>query len=89
MKCLRLIILLPLLMAFTCGEEIKYPNDRLLDIGILGSWEISGESINGISELTVKCCRFMEFKPDDNKQDFRGRFIYREGDRQMTKGFLL
>ena len=75
------------MMAFQRDEEVKYPNDRLLDIGLLGSWEIAEESINGISDLTVKCCMFLDFGPDDNKQDFRGRFVYREGDRQTAEDF--
>lgn len=74
-------------MAFTCGEEVEFPNDRLNDIGILGTWEISDESINGVSDLTVKCCKFIEFVPDDSKEDFRGRFTYRDG-AVMSKGFF-
>lgn len=80
---------MPLLMAFTCGEEVKYPNDRLNDIGIFGTWEISDQSINGISDLTVKCCKFLDFTPDDDKQDFRGRFTYREDGQQMAAGFFI
>lgn len=79
MKYLRFVIFLPLLMAFTCGEEVEYPNDRLLDIGIFGTWEISDESVNGISDLTGKCCRFLEFVPDEFNQDYRGRFTLRDG----------
>jgi hypothetical protein len=87
MKILRLIIILPLLMATTClDEEIKFPNDRLNDIWVLGPWEISSESINGISDITVNCCRFLEFVPDGDSSDFSGKFFYREGDRQVGQG---
>ncbi|MCH6236024.1 hypothetical protein [Cognataquiflexum rubidum] len=90
MKILRFIILLPLLMATTCiDEEIKYPNDRLNDVWVLGPWEISGESINGISDLTVNCCRILEFVPDEDSSDFRGKFTYREGARQIGQGFFI
>jgi hypothetical protein len=73
-------------MAFHCGEEIKYPNDRLLDIGILAKWEISDESINSISDLTVKCFRFLDFVPDEDNRDYKGIFIYSEGDKQIAEG---
>lgn len=88
MKYLRFIIFLPLLLAFTCGEEVKYPNDKLLDIGVLGTWKISVESINGITDMTVNCCRFMDFVPDDNNQDLKGRFIYRDGKDKYRRVFL-
>lgn len=77
-----------MLLALTCGEDVKYPNDKLLDIGVLGTWEISVESINGITDMTVNCCRFMDFVPDDNNQDLKGRFIYRDGERQISEGFF-
>jgi hypothetical protein len=28
--------------------------------------------------LSVKCCRFFEFNPDDNPEDFNGTFFYED-----------
>ena len=75
MKYLKLLVLAILLMAFQCDEDIKII-DPLVETGILGRWEIADETVNGISDLLPKCCRFLEFSPDDNLEDLIGNFIY-------------
>ncbi len=68
------------LMAFQCEEDILIKEDDLAATGILGKWEIANESRNGISDLSVKCCRFLEFLEDENEKDLKGNFIYTEFD---------
>lgn len=56
-------------------ENDAAPLDRLEAIGILGRWEIADEAVNGgigISDLLPRCCRFLEFTPDDNIDDHKG-----------------
>lgn len=75
-KYLRFLLLAPLLMAFTCDEDTDINYDNLNELGIFGEWEINSETIDGISDLTVQCCRFIEFLPDSNNEDFSGLFNY-------------
>lgn len=76
MKILRSLIFAPLLLAFTCDEPVLDKNDFLINTGILGSWEISSETIDGISDLTAKCCQAFDFYADKNYKDFKGEFKY-------------
>ena len=80
MKSFRFLLLALFLMAFQCEEDILIQEDDLSATGILGKWEIANESVNGISDLSVKCCRFIEFREDDNEKDLRGNFAYTEFD---------
>ena len=75
-KYLRFLLLVPLLMAFTCDEDTDINYDNLNELGIFGEWEINSETIDGISDLTAPCCRFIEFLPDGNNEDFSGLFNY-------------
>jgi hypothetical protein len=76
MKKLKILLVVPLLMAFQCDEETDLLDDRLTDTGLLGRWEIADETIGGIYDLSVKCCRFFEFNPDDSPEDFKETFFY-------------
>ena len=76
MKYFRIIVFLPLLMAFQCEDDIEIADDNLNDSGLLGTWEIADETVNGLSDMLPICCEFFEFNPDDNKQDFTGLFVY-------------
>ncbi len=63
-------------MAFQCDNESELSEDNLNESGILGKWEIANETINGISDLLPKCCKFFEFNPDNNNQDLSGLFMF-------------
>jgi hypothetical protein len=78
MKQLRILLLAPLLMAFQCDED-SITEDELFETGLLGRWEIADESIDGISDLSAKCCRFIEFNPDEDPEDLSGVFLYEDG----------
>ncbi len=75
MKKLPLLLLALLLMAFQCDED-ELIEDPLMDTGLLGRWEIADETINGITDLLPKCCRFFEFNPDANPEDLDGLFSF-------------
>ena len=77
LKIWKVLLLAPLLMAFQCDED-ELIEDDLAQTGLLGRWEIADESMGGISDLSVKCCRFIEFNPDDNPQDLNGSFLYED-----------
>ncbi|MBU2940806.1 hypothetical protein KO494_14755 [Lacinutrix sp. C3R15] len=77
MKYLRFIILAPFLMAFQCESDDPSSFDNLEATGLLGRWEIQDEIINGsISDMTPKCCEFLEFNLDDNIKDTIGFLTY-------------
>ena len=80
MKSFRFLLLALFLMAFQCEEDILIQEDDLSATGILGKWEIANESVNGISDMSVKCCRFIEFRDDENEKDLRGSLAYTEFD---------
>ena len=67
---------MPLLLGFQCEDDIVTTDDILIETGLLGRWEIESETIDGISDLTRKCCRFFEFMPDDDVMDDRGLFVF-------------
>ncbi|MGF1554982.1 lipocalin family protein [Paucihalobacter sp.] len=85
-KYLIFLLLAPLLLAFTCDEDADINYDKLNELGILGEWEINSETINGISDLTVQCCKFIEFLPDSNNEDFNGLFTFNDDPSQSYNG---
>lgn len=86
MKLLRLFFIVPLLLGFQCEDDILSTEDILIETGLLGRWEIADESINGISDLTPKCCRFFEFLQDNNAMDDRGLFIFTDSQNLENTG---
>lgn len=89
MKSFKILLLAVFLMAFQCEEDILIREDGLVATGILGKWEISNESVNGISDLSVKCCRFLEFREDENEKDLNGNFTYTEYDMLFEGTFTM
>ena len=69
MRFLRLLYILPLLTVLQCEDDAPPVPDQLDETGLLGRWEIEDETINGISDLLPKCCKFFEFSPDNIKDD--------------------
>lgn len=79
MKKLRFLVLMPLLMAFQCDDEISHTNenDNLYDTRLLGYWEIVEEVENGdMSDMQPKCCLFVDFLIDSNPDDLQGDYRY-------------
>lgn len=59
---------------FGCSGDDPAPYDRLDDTGLLGTWEISSQTINGMTNPSVVCCEFNEFTVDENPDDLRGNY---------------
>ena len=76
MKILRILLIVPFLMAFQCDKEEPLPIDELDGTGIYGRWELTDEVYGNISDLLPKCCEFYEFLPDDIPEDQSGLWSY-------------
>ena len=76
MRFLRLLYLLLAVIGLQCEDDAPPVPDLLDKTGLLGKWEIEDETINGISDLLPKCCRFFEFMPDNQKDDLIGLFQF-------------
>ena len=77
MKQLKFILTLILFVG--CSDDDRNFTDELEQIGIVGNWEISSRSINGITPLIALCCEFIEFKADENKEDLSGIYHWSDG----------
>ncbi|MFZ6052569.1 hypothetical protein [Halocola ammonii] len=49
--------------------------DNLNETGLIGQWKLEARSLNNISDLSVECCDYIEFKTDDDSSDLKGAFI--------------
>lgn len=82
----RLLVFIPLLLAFQCDDDSAATEEPLLDTGLLGKWEIADETINGLSDLLPKCCIFIELEPDKNVLDFSGIYTATYSDSEVYTG---
>lgn len=67
--------LLVMAMLISCEkdkEEIQQ-TDKLDEFGILGKWKLQTLTINGITDMSVRYDA-IEFKPDDERNDLKGKF---------------
>jgi hypothetical protein len=87
MKYIKLLLFVPLLMAFQCDDDIEISDDSLNDTSLLGRWEINSEVMNGkIMDLLPKCCKFIEFSTDEKENDLIGMYIYTEDMDAVSSG---
>ena len=89
MKLLRLLVILPILVGFQCEDDNIPIEDSLEESGVLGRWEFADETVNGISDLLPKCCKFFEFTPDNNKEDLNGLFLFTDESVEYSGIFTL
>lgn len=54
--------------------EVSSTIDQLEQMGVLGTWKLSERSVNNISDLSVPCCDYFEFKKDAISEDLIGNF---------------
>ncbi|MCA0132134.1 hypothetical protein [Winogradskyella alexanderae] len=86
-KKLLILMLVPFLVAFQCESNDPAPFDNLESTGLLGSWEIQNEILNGnISDMIPRCCEFLEFDPDDNIRDNIGLLTYNDTQGLVNSG---
>lgn len=89
MKYFKFLLLLPLLMAFQCGDDLEIIDDSLNETGLLGRWEINSEVMNGnIMDLLPKCCKFIEFRTDENEDELIGMYVYTEDTNNVYSGIF-
>lgn len=63
-------------MAFQCEEDILLVEDELNTTYLLGRWEITDETVNGVQDLLPKCCEFFEFNINNKGDDLIGNSNY-------------
>lgn len=76
MKTSSHLITISIILLSSCDKQIVEPDlpGMLEQTGILGTWEIHSYEINGITDLSVNCCEFTEFKEDSRPDDYNGTY---------------
>ena len=69
-----------------CNKAIPHIDDLLFEVGLLGQWEISSRTINGVTDLSVQCCEFLELTSDSIASDLSGLWFYDDGDTIINEG---
>jgi len=86
-KYLKWLVIIPFLMAFQCESDDPAHFDNLVEIGLLGQWEIQDEVINGnISDMIPRCCEFLNFESDDDIRDYKGLLTYTDSQGWVNNG---
>ena len=72
-----MVVLLLLLTALlSCDKNTEpEPQSPLAQTGILGKWEIESYAVNGIVNMAIYCCEFVEFLEDERPDDLHGRYL--------------
>lgn len=65
-------------MAFQCEDDVNFEQDSLFESGIYGGWELSSQTVNGVTDMTPPPEMILEFYPDKNIQDDRGEYNLEE-----------
>jgi len=84
------LILCMLIGLIGCSEDVEDQNikeDPLLSTQLLGEWEISSRSYNGITPLIRFCCEYLSLEEDAKSDDLKGVFSY-SGGSQETNGIF-
>lgn len=74
MKNLGILFAISLIVITSCGVNEAEQLDNLEEIGLLGEWKLDSRSVNGISDLSIQCCDYIEFKTDNDPSDLKGEF---------------
>ena len=91
MKRFRLLMLAPLLMAFQCGDDefINIEEDLLYESGIFGTWQLSNQTIDGVTALTPTPEIILEFYADSNLDDATGDYNREEPSANIIGVFIV
>lgn len=69
------VLFLCILITFSgCEKDNNETSDNLEQFGILGQWKLKTRIINGIADLSITCCDYIIFKPDNEPENFKGKF---------------
>ncbi|MFP8487987.1 hypothetical protein ACKGJO_02720 [Gracilimonas sp. Q87] len=74
MENLGMLFVFTLVTLTSCGVNEAEQMDSLEQTDILGEWKLDSRSVNGISDLSIQCCDYIEFKTDDDPSDLKGEF---------------
>jgi hypothetical protein len=75
MKSIVIITFLTLAVLLSCCEEEALKSENILDENrIFGKWKLESRAINGISNLAVECCDYIEFEQENQNDNLNGRF---------------
>ena len=88
MKKILVLLALTTSTFFACEIKVNDP-DKLAEVGILGTWEIHGQTINGITNMAVQCCEFVEFSPAGEPTDYSGDYKAYGGDYEVNGRFTV
>lgn len=58
----------------SCKKQEAEQTDNLDQYGIFGQWKLEARSVNGVSDLSVQCCDYIEFIADAKLDDLKGAF---------------
>lgn len=68
------LIIIPIITLMSCEKEDLSQVNKLEQIGVLGQWKLESRVVNGISDLAVQCCDYIEFNSDGNSDGLKGKF---------------
>ena len=81
----KVILSLFLLLTFLgCTEDESV--DVLVNTNVIGKWEIESRLTNNLSNTAALCCEFIEFKTDDNIEDYLGQLFKSESSGSTNEG---
>lgn len=75
-QILFLIISIFLFSCTTDDDNNKTATNPLEELNLLGTWEISSRSFDGITPLTVFCCEFITLDDNTDTTDLIGNLTY-------------
>lgn len=77
MKNYALFLLLSIFF-YSCSNDDNNETvvNPLEELNLLGTWEITSRSFDGITPLVVFCCEFMNYEDDSNMTDMTGNFTF-------------
>ncbi len=68
-------ILTGLTVLISCEKDDTEQIENLEQFGILGQWKLETRTINGITDLSIQCCDYIEFEADSEIADLKGKFL--------------
>jgi len=74
-EVITFMLVFTLITLVGCEKDENEKQDNLQQTGIIGKWKLESRSIDGISSLAVECCDYIEFKTDNELDDFKGEFM--------------
>lgn len=75
MKSILIFTILVIAAVPSCkDDEELVGKDILQDIGIIGKWKLDSRVVDGISNLAVECCDYLEFEEDNQTDHLSGNF---------------